>query len=178
MKIGFARNWVQRLVITAAVTTLAVTSGGGQATASTPVSTELDSTTTPQCIACVSYWKATKLPGYKTVYPYGWTTHASGLGPGTLSRSVTTTFSNSVSGTVKMPIRQLETTAGFSFTYTNSTTTTYTGEIQAGRRGYLQTRPVYYQYTVEQKQYRAGVLVSTTRIYPKKFAYIDHRISY
>lgn len=136
------------------------------------------STVAPSCIACMEgKWKIVSTSGPTTTYG-PWKTEASGRGPGTLSRTVTTTVSNGYTGTLSVSKGVVSSAVGFSITASKSVSSTYTGELKSGKTGKLQTRPVYKRYSVKQQYIKLGKVTKTTWVYPKKYVYMDHRIAY
>lgn len=132
----------------------------------------------PTCIACVDgKWTATKVSGPTRTYG-GWTTRASGWGPATLAQSVTITQSNSYTGTLSMAKSAVNAAVGFNISSSVARTTTYTGNVASGKQGFLQTRPVYDNYVVKQVYTVGGYTALTRYVYPKKYAFTDHRITY
>lgn len=137
-----------------------------------------DLTFEPMCIACVdAKWVATRTSGPNHAYG-GWRTIASGREPGSLSRAVSVTEENSYSGTLSMSKSAVNAAVGFNITSSRSVTTTYEGNVASGKQGFLQIRAAYNKYTVKQQYYVSGKLAKTTWIYPKEYAFTDHRIKY
>ncbi|XOQ13294.1 MAG: Ntox44 domain-containing protein [Shouchella clausii] len=130
------------------------------------------------CIACVGgVWKAKKTAGPTTVYG-SWKDIASGWGPGSLSKTVSETRTNSYTGTLKASKSLIDKTVGFNISTSKTVSVTYSGTIKSGKQGFLQTRPTYAKYTVKQEYHKLGKITNTTYIYPRKFTITDHRIGY
>lgn len=132
----------------------------------------------PSCIACAEgKWKIKSTSGPKRTYG-SWKTQASGWGPGTLSRDVTVTQSNGYSGSLAVSKSAINASVGFDISWSNSTTNTYSGELKSGKQGFLQVRNAYDRYSVKQEYIKLGKTTKTTWVYPKEYAFTDHRIKY
>lgn len=130
------------------------------------------------CVACVQgQWRIKSTSGPARVYD-GWRTHASGWGPGSLSRTVTATHSNSYSGTLSVSKSVVDAAVGFNITSSFSNSITYSGNIASGKLGYLQTREVYDRYTVTQQYIKLGSVIDTKYVYPRKYLWTENRIGY
>jgi hypothetical protein len=132
----------------------------------------------PNCIACMQgRWVVKKLSGSSTVYG-SWKSIASGWGPGSLSKTVSETRSNSYTGTLGASKSAVNTAVGFNITSSKTVSVTYSGEIKSGKQGFLQTRPTYKKYTVKQTYKKIGQSDTVKYVYPRKFWITDHRIGY
>lgn len=132
----------------------------------------------PACIACAEgHWKIASTSGPTRTYS-AWSTKASGWGPGTLSRDVTVTEANGYSGSLDVTKSALNASVGFDVSWSKSVTNTYTGELKNGKQGHLQVRHAYDRYSVKQEYVKLGKTTKTSWVYPKEYAFTDHRISY
>lgn len=137
-----------------------------------------DGEVNPACIACAQgRWVVKQTSGPSTVYG-SWKTIASGWGPGSLSKTVSETRSNSYTGTLSASKSAVNAAVGFNITGSKTVSVTYSGSIKAGKQGFLQTRPVYKKYTVKQEYIKLGKVQQTKYVYPRKFWITDHRIGY
>ncbi len=132
----------------------------------------------PNCIACMQgQWRIKSTSGPVRAYG-GWTTHATGWGPGSLARTITSSHSNSYTGTLGASKSAVSAAVGFNITQSFSNTITYTGTIKSGKLGYLQTREVYDRYTVVQQYIKLGSVTSTKYVYPREYRWTENRIGY
>ena len=132
----------------------------------------------PACIACVNAKFVVKKVGGSTKSYGSWITKVSGMGPGSLSKSVAVSASNSYTGTLSASKSLVNASVGFNITQSYTDTVTYTGTVPKGKRASLQVRSVFQNYKVRQDYYIGKSLVKTTYVYPKKYAYPDFRLKY
>lgn len=105
----------------------------------------------------------------------GVSTHSGGR----LSVSTTRTVSNNYTGALKVPLKTLEATAGFSIGTSFSRTLSYSSiEYKSGKYK-LQHRNEYNRYSVKQEQRlgsSTGKLLDTKTVYPRKWNQFNYRV--
>lgn len=103
---------------------------------------------------------------------------ASTLSGGTLSASHTSTVANRYSGTLKIPVKKLDTVVGFDVTLTTSKTVGYSTKSYPKGKYRLEYRHVYKKYKVkqEQKYDRRTKTYDTKYVYPQKWVERQYRV--
>lgn len=133
----------------------------------------------PACIACAQgRWVVKKTSGPPSIVYGSWRTIASGWGPGTLSKTVSETRTNSYTGTLSASKSAINAAVGFNISSSKTVTVSYSGNINSGKQGFLQTRPVYKKYTVMQQYIKFGQVQKTNYVHPREFWITDNRIGY
>ncbi|SIT71604.1 hypothetical protein [Edaphobacillus lindanitolerans] len=104
---------------------------------------------------------------------------ASTISGGRLTASHTKTVANRYSGTLKIPIKSLESVVGFDTTKSWSQTVGYVSDSYPNGRYRLEYRHVYKKYKVKQEQKydrRAPVVYDTKYVYPQKWVERQYRV--
>ncbi|MEC1179515.1 hypothetical protein P9B03_13535 [Metasolibacillus meyeri] len=105
---------------------------------------------------------------------------ASTISGGRLSASHTSTVSHRYSGTLKVPIKTLDSVVGFDVTKSWSETVSYTStEYPTNGRYRLEYRHVYQKYQVKQEQKydsRVEKVYDTQYVYPEKWIERQYRV--
>jgi hypothetical protein len=103
---------------------------------------------------------------------------ASTISGGSLSASHTKTVAHRYSGTLKIPVRSLESVVGFDVTASWAKTVSYRSKTYDSGRYRLEYRHVYKKYKVkqEQKYDRRGKTYDTRYVYPQKWVERQYRV--
>ncbi|MFJ7407027.1 MULTISPECIES: hypothetical protein [unclassified Lysinibacillus] len=124
-------------------------------------------------------WNTVISNGYQGLSYGAWVDGVSGSGAATLTLAKTVGVSNTFSGTLTAKKDDITAAVGFSITWTDTTTASYSVQVPAGKKYKIQYRSVYKKYKATQTTYSTDigstVVLGTDIIYPMQYQYLEYR---
>ncbi|MBU5206601.1 MULTISPECIES: hypothetical protein [Bacteria] len=127
-------------------------------------------------ISTRALWYLSYNLGYQGKHYGKWKNGTTGEGKATLTFSKSVNTSNTFTGTLAAPIKQVNASVGFNITKSDTTSASYSVLVPKGKKYTIQWRNVYKKYKVRQQGYSGSVMLDSKYVYPLKYDHVEYRV--